>query len=74
MTQKIVNFLFIYIVTFWVLIFCVLPIGIKRDETPISGNDHGAPSNPNLKKKFIYTAILTLILVSVGLILKEKLG
>jgi predicted secreted protein len=72
MVQKIISFVFIYIMVFWVVIFCVLPIGIKREENPQPGNDTGAPSNPNLKKKFIYTALISLLLVSTYFYLKEN--
>jgi len=64
MIQKIISFLFIYIMTFWVVIFCILPIGVTTDENPQAGNDKGAPKHHNMKKKFIYTAIISLILVS----------
>lgn len=58
--------------TFWLVIFCVLPIGVKREENPQVGTDKGAPSNPNIKKKIIYTALISLVLVSTYFYLREN--
>ncbi len=71
MTQKIIGFLFTYVMVFWVVIFCVLPVGVKREDSPLPGNDHGAPKNANMKKKFIYTALITLVLVGTYTALRE---
>jgi predicted secreted protein len=71
MVKQIINFIFIYIIVFWTIIFCVLPFGVKREENPQQGNDHGAPANANIKIKMIWTAILSLILVGSYFILKE---
>lgn len=72
MVKQIINFVFIYVMVFWMVIFCILPIGIKREEKPLQGNDHGAPANSNIKKKLIYTAIISFIIVSVYFFLKEN--
>jgi len=72
MTQKIISFIFIYIMTFWIVIFIVLPFGVKTEDNPISGNDHGAPKNSMIKKKIIITAIISFVLVTVYFILKEN--
>jgi predicted secreted protein len=70
MLREIINFVFIYIMTFWLLIFCILPIGIKTEDSPIQGNDRGAPKNPSIKKRLIYNAVVSFILVSIYFILK----
>ena len=72
MLREIINFIFIYVIVFWLLIFCILPIGIKTENNPEKGNDHGAPKNPAIKKRFIYTAAITFILVLIYFILKNK--
>lgn len=72
MVKQIINFIFIYVMVFWVVIFCVLPFGVRREENPQSGNDHGAPSNANIKKKMLYTALISFIIVGTYFFLKEK--
>ena len=56
----------IYVIIWWVVFFSVLPIGIKHNEKPfknnLEGNDPGAPKNPNILKKFLYTTLITTII------------
>jgi len=65
MLQLIFNFFFIYFVTFWIVIFFVLPFGVKTEDAPLLGNDKGAPKNSMIVKKFIITAIISFILVAI---------
>lgn len=67
MTGIIINFVFIYIITWWLLLFCVLPFWIEHDDNRVNtpANDSGAPKNPRLKKKFIINSVITLI-VTIG--------
>ena len=53
----------VYIVCWWVVLFCVLPLGMSQDaaERPTDGGDWGAPANPNLKRKFITTTWVSAI-------------
>jgi predicted secreted protein len=41
------------------ILFCVLPFGVERDENAEAANDKGAPKKANLKKKFIITSIIS---------------
>ena len=54
----------IYIVCWWVVLFAVLPLGMnQRDqELPQDGAQWGAPVQPNLKKKFLTTTIVSSVL------------
>jgi predicted secreted protein len=54
-----------YFCTWAVLLFIVLPIGIKQDNAPIVGNDIGAPLNPNMTQKFIIVSVITTILLGI---------
>jgi predicted secreted protein len=51
----------IYLVTWWVVLFTILPIGVTSHADagvdPGDGGDPGAPVEPNLKRKFITTTI-----------------
>ncbi len=56
----------VYVIIWWVVFFSVLPIGIKHNDKPfennIEGNDPGAPKNPNILKKFLYTTLITSVI------------
>jgi predicted secreted protein len=54
--------IFIYIVVWWVVLFAVLPWGVKRNENPEVGHDPGAPAVTHLKQKLIATSLITLVL------------
>ena len=57
--------LIVYIVIWWIVFFSILPVGIisenKEFRSSLSGNDSGAPKNPEIIKKFIITTVLTTI-------------
>lgn len=54
--------LILYAMIYWLAIFIVLPFGIKTPETVEEGHATGAPSHPNMKRKFIITAIVTAVI------------
>lgn len=53
----------IYVVVWWVVLFAVLPLGASEEthEPPTDGSQWGAPKTPNLKRKFITTTWVALI-------------
>lgn len=68
----------VYLVTWWVVLFTILPIGVTSHADagvdPGDGGDPGAPVEPNLKRKFITTTIAsTVIWVIFMLCLKFRL-
>lgn len=54
----------IYVIVWWCIFFIVLPIGVtgrwESDPDDIDGADPGAPTNPNLKKKALWTSLAAL--------------
>ena len=55
----------IYFVLWWVVLFAILPLGVRSHydegiEVP-GGGEPGSPVNPNLKKKFITTTWVSAI-------------
>ena len=56
----------VYVIIWWIVFFSVLPIGIKHDEKPFKNNlegiDPGAPKNPNILKKFLFTTLITTVI------------
>jgi len=61
--------IFIYIVVWWVVLFAVLPWGVKRNENPEPGHDPGAPALPHIKRKVIATTLITFVLWGIGVFL-----
>ena len=59
----------IYATIWWVVVFCILPIGVRSHaEMGIDlkdGGDPGAPVNPNLVKKAITTTWISAIVFAV---------
>ena len=57
-----VTILLVYVVIWWLVFFAVLPLGVRSAEEVgddlEKGHDPGAPSNPNLKKKMLYTSLI----------------
>jgi predicted secreted protein len=64
------GYFFIYLVVWWVVLFTILPLGVKSYHeagvTPPKGCDPAAPVNPNLKRKFITTTWVSAIVFAVG--------
>lgn len=50
--------IFIYALIWWMVLFAVLPWGVRRDENPEAGHDPGAPVNPNLWWKLLATTLV----------------
>ena len=59
----------IYFVLWWVVLFTVLPFGVRNPaeagEAVEPGNDPGAPTVPALGKKLIWTTIVTTIVFAI---------
>ena len=62
-----VTMLAIYLVVWWTVLFCVLPLGMNQQDQkpPTDGTQWGAPDKPNLKKKFITTTWLAAVVWAV---------
>ena len=54
--------LVIFLITWWVAIFAVLPFSAKQPEVQDKGIMPGTPMQPDMKKVVIRTTILTIIL------------
>jgi predicted secreted protein len=54
----------LFLLIWWLLLFIVLPLNISDTAEKIveGGNDTGAPSNPQIFKKFLITTIISIIL------------
>lgn len=54
----------VFILTWWVVIFAVLPWGNKPEENPEIGHARSAPANPRLKQKFIWTTVISALITA----------
>jgi predicted secreted protein len=52
----------VYVVVWWIVIFAVLPWGMKPIESNDSGFDPGAPENPRLLRKIVITTIFATVI------------
>ena len=57
----------LFLLIWWLLLFIVLPLNISDTAEKIveGGNDTGAPSNPQIFKKFLITTIISIIIWSI---------
>lgn len=54
-----------YAVTWWLVLFMVLPWGAKAPTNPAPGHASSAPENPRLKRKMLITSLLALLVTLV---------
>lgn len=52
----------VFFIIWWVAIFAVLPWGVKHPAFQEKGIMPGTPLQPNMKKVFIVTTLLTIVL------------
>lgn len=67
--MSIVNILMVFFISWWMIFFTMLPVGVKgqheSDEDMVRGTDPGAPVKPELLKKAIRTTIITVVFTAV---------
>jgi predicted secreted protein len=61
----------IFLTIWWTVLFAVMPIGMSQQDQapPTDGSQWGAPQNPNLKKKFITTTWISVVIWGLGMVL-----
>ena len=66
----------LFLLIWWLLLFIVLPLNISDTAEKIveGGNDTGAPSNPQIFKKFLITTIISIIIWSIMYIFLKDQG
>lgn len=52
----------VYVIIWWLVLFTVLPWGVKRPEEPEPGHEPGAPVNPRMWLKVAITTAIASVL------------
>ncbi len=61
----------VFIVIWWLVLFMVLPWGVRRTETPEAGHDPGAPAKPMLWRKAAATTAISVVLFAIVYVVTE---
>ena len=61
----------IFVCVWWVVFFVALPQGVRRQDRVPDGHDPGAPANPMLLRKAMWTTIVTVVLVGGAALLED---
>ena len=58
----------------WIVFFALLPVDVNREKKQnIKGIDPGAPENPKIIKKFVYSTLITsIIFIIIFLLVKYE--
>lgn len=51
-----------FVIIWWLVFFMMLPIGVRRNDNPEPGHDHGAPEKPALWRKALVTSLIAAVL------------
>lgn len=61
----------VYLIIWWVVLFAVLPWGVKPPADHQTGNVASAPETPDIKKKFIITSVIAALFLALTILLIE---
>lgn len=61
----------VYLVVWWIVLFTVLPWGVRPPDDPGPGHVQSAPANPRLRLKFAATTVLAAVVWTVIFVLVE---
>lgn len=48
----------VYVVVWWIVLFAVLPWGVRPPDQPVRGHAESAPENPRLLLKAVVTTLI----------------
>lgn len=69
LAQKISALVAIYFVMWWIVLFAILPFGVRsqhEDGPPIEGTDPGAPVLARMARKLLWTTVTTTVIFAAG--------
>ncbi len=59
-----ISAILVYVIIWWMVLFCVLPWGNQAVEDPEVGHATSAPKNPRLKIKFAVTTVIAAVILA----------
>tara|TARA_B100000214_G_C23927952_1_gene609312 strand:+ start:976 stop:1221 length:246 start_codon:yes stop_codon:yes gene_type:complete len=64
----------VFVCLWWIVFFSILPIDVNREtKDNIEGIDPGAPENPKILKKIVYSSLITsIIFIIIYLLVKHE--
>jgi len=69
--MDLVGSLVVFLVLWWLVLFMVLPFGIRRPDVHEAGHDPGAPLHPMMWRKAAITTAITLVLFLIVFFIAE---
>ena len=66
-----VSAIVVFIVIWWLVLFMVLPFGVRRTESPEVGHDPGAPAKPMIWRKAAATTAISVVLFAIVYVIAE---
>ncbi len=54
-----------YVIIWWMVLFMVLPFGVRKVDTPEPGHEHGAPARPRLVLKALVTSLIAAVVTAI---------
>lgn len=72
--MNVASFIVVYVIAWWLILFMLLPIGVKRDDNPEEGNDIGAPVRHMIGKKALWATVLAGMVLLVYWVLVDIVG
>lgn len=70
----VVNSIVVFLIVWWLILFMVLPIGVRSQteaEDVVAGTEPGAPTDPQLKKKAWWSTVATSVVWLIWVVLAE---
>ena len=67
-----ITMLFVFGITWWLVLFTTLPFGITKLENPEGGMDVGAPEKPRLWLKMGITTIISAVITGILRVLMDN--
>lgn len=72
MLEKFSFGLLVFIVTFWIVIFMILPFKYESQDNVVIGTSESAPKHTHFKLKFLITAFISFIFTILILVYAEQ--
>jgi predicted secreted protein len=60
----------IYFIVWWITLFVTLPFGVRSQHEEgggVPGSDPGAPVMPHMRRKVMWTTVISLVVYSLGM-------